>query len=158
MGKLALQSMSSPPGRGSAASHRDSSTATPKDLRIPDEMYEELRDEQQSSRRSTVDASKARQLLLSFLAMVFIGLGNKLFQKFQTGPMYHYPFLLNLLTTFIYVPLSFAYIVPIIKWGDGTIITEEMRAIKQWDFFVMGTLDGIAGVLQMFCATYITSG
>lgn len=79
---------------------------------------------------------------------VVIGLGNKLFQKFQTGPMcvtrsfestpltqtersrFHYPYFLNLMTTFIYIPISFAYILPHIHWRTG-VITDEMRAIPQ---------------------------
>eukprot|EP00658_Telonema_sp_P-2_P081179 TRINITY_DN8253_c0_g2_i5.p1 TRINITY_DN8253_c0_g2~~TRINITY_DN8253_c0_g2_i5.p1 ORF type:complete len:430 (-),score=77.71 TRINITY_DN8253_c0_g2_i5:25-1314(-) len=88
--------------------------------------------------------------------MVVVGLGNKVFQKLGTRPMYNYPFLLSLLSTFVYIPLSFAYIIPMIIWGNQ--ITPEQRSIKQWDFFVMGALDGIAGLMQSFCSTYILSG
>jgi hypothetical protein len=66
----------------------------------------------------TQKADSNRQALLwSFCAMVVIGLGNKIFQKLQTIPMYNYPNFLNLLTTFMYIPLSFAYVVPAIKKG-----------------------------------------
>lgn len=102
------------------------------------------------------EAGKGHGLLVAFLAMVVVGLGNKVFQKLQTRPMYNYPFLQSLLSTFVYIPLSFAYIIPMIKFG--TAITPEQRAIRQWDFFVMGALDGVAGLMQSFCSTYIISG
>lgn len=86
---------------------------------------------------------KQRMLLLSFLALVVVGLGNKIFQKLQTYPMYNYPYFLSLYVTFIYVPLSFAYIIPVIIWGSA--ITKEQRAIPWYKFGVMGALDGIAG-------------
>ena len=54
---------------------------------------------------------------ISFLAMVFIGSMNKIFNKLETGPMYNYPNFLNLLTTFMYIPLSFAYVIPAIRAG-----------------------------------------
>ena len=62
-------------------------------------------------------ASNRQALVWSFCAMVVIGLGNKIFQKLQTIPMYNYPNFLNLLTTFMYIPLSFAYVIPAIKKG-----------------------------------------
>jgi len=63
---------------------------------------------------------------------------------------------LSLYVTFIYVPLSFAYILPVMKWG--TAITKEQRAIPWYKFGVMGALDGIAGVMQTFAVNYIPSG
>ncbi len=90
--------------------------------------------------------NKQRALLLSFMALVVVGLGNKIFQKLQTYPMYNYPYFLSLYVTFIYVPLSFAYIIPMILWGSA--ITKEQRAIPWYKFGVMGGLDGIAGKLE----------
>ena len=45
------------------------------------------------------EESKGHGLLVAFLAMVLVGLGNKVFQKLQTRPMYNYPFLQSLLST-----------------------------------------------------------
>ena len=61
--------------------------------------------------------------------MLLIGSGNKIFQKLQTLPMYNYPNFLNLLTTFFYIPLSFAYILPVAKFGwlNNTITKEQVR-------------------------------
>jgi len=99
-----------------------------------------------------VETSKEKQnqkmLLISFLLLIVIGLGNKIFQKLQTYPMNNYPYFLNLLTTFVYIPLSFAYIWPMMVWGSA--ITTEQRQIPWYKFAVMGVLDGIAGLMQSF--------
>ena len=98
-------------------------------------------------------AGKGNALLLSFLAMVIVGLGNKLFQIFETIPMHNYPFFLSLMTTFIYIPLSFAYIIPMQMSGK---ISQENTSVPKKVFFVMGLLDGLAGILQQFATNYIT--
>jgi drug/metabolite transporter (DMT)-like permease len=94
--------------------------------------------------------------MISFFAMIFIGLGNKIFQKLQTAPMHNYPFFLNLWTTFIYIPCSFAYIIPAIRYTN--LITPEERAVPQYKFAVMGTLDGLAGIMQIFASNYLPGG
>jgi len=109
----------------------------------------ETKDEDKKAGRSTA-------LLISFLLMVVIGLGNKIFQKLQTIPMYNYAYFLSIYVTFIYIPLSFAYIWPMIIWGKQ--ISKEQRAIPLYKFFVMGLLDGIAGVMQSFSVNYIPNG
>ncbi len=47
------------------------------------------------------DGSGSRQskknLLISFVLMVIIGMGNKIFQKLQAIPIYNYPNLMNLI-------------------------------------------------------------
>jgi hypothetical protein len=52
-------------------------------------------------------ARRSKMLLFSFIVMVFVGLGNKIFNKLQTLPMHNYPYFLSLLTTFIYVPARY---------------------------------------------------
>eukprot|EP00606_Chrysophyceae_sp_TOSAG23-5_P000579 GSChrysophyteH2.ASY1.ANO1.409.1 assembled CDS len=66
--------------------------------------------------------------------------------------MRNYPNFLNLLTTFIYLPTSFAYIIPSIKSGR---IPREQADMPKKPFFVMGFLDAIAGIMQVFAATYL---
>uniref|UniRef100_A0A7S2RKK2 EamA domain-containing protein n=1 Tax=Rhizochromulina marina TaxID=1034831 RepID=A0A7S2RKK2_9STRA len=97
-------------------------------------------------------AERHRLLVLSFCAMVFIGLGNKIFQKLQTIPMRNYPNFLNLLTTWMYIPLSFAYVFPAIR--AGWISPDQFKVPKK-KFAVMGFLDCIAGIMQIFAATYL---
>lgn len=96
----------------------------------------------------------------SFLAMVFVvyvlvALMNRLFQKLQTIPMYNYPVFLNLLTTGAYVPISFAYIIPMIHCG--TAITKEQTRIPKYKFLIMGMLDCVASAMQIFAVNFITN-
>lgn len=42
-----------------------------------------------------------RLLAAIFLSMVVVGLGNRVFNKLMTIPMYNYPNFLNILTTFV---------------------------------------------------------
>ncbi|CAN0107746.1 unnamed protein product, partial [Discosporangium mesarthrocarpum] len=55
--------------------------------------------------------------VMAFLLMIFVGSGNRIFMKLQTYPMYNYPFFLNMLTTFIYIPVCFSYILPMLAFG-----------------------------------------
>jgi len=95
-------------------------------------------------------------LFISFLLMVVVGLGNRFFNKLETIPMYNYPFFLSFYTSLVYIPLSFAYIWPMILFGN--LITKEQRSIPLYKFAVMGFLDGIAGVMQVFATTNIPNG
>ncbi|KAG5184764.1 hypothetical protein JKP88DRAFT_313973 [Tribonema minus] len=96
-----------------------------------------------------------RMLVLAFVTMLFVGTGNRIFMKLQTIPMYNYPFTMNLLTTFIYIPVCFAYILPM-QWF-GSAITAEQRAIPRHKFAVMGLLDAVAGIMGTFAVNYITN-
>jgi hypothetical protein len=56
---------------------------------------------------------KATQgLAATFALFVISSLGNRLFQKLQTIPMYNYPITVNIVSTAVYVPVCFAYIIP----------------------------------------------
>jgi hypothetical protein len=74
------------------------------------------------------DEKDTKMLAIVFVAMVFVGLGNKVFQKLMTMPMRNYPNFLNLATTFIYLPTSFGYIIPAIKSGRIPKEQAEMGA------------------------------
>ena len=71
----------------------------------------------------------SKLLGISFVAMVFIGLGNKVMQKVQTEPMKNYPFFLNMWTTFIFIPASFIYIVPMLWMGK---LSPERKMVSQY--------------------------
>eukprot|EP00283_Hemiselmis_rufescens_P005257 CAMPEP_0173423254 /NCGR_PEP_ID=MMETSP1357-20121228/3633_1 /TAXON_ID=77926 /ORGANISM="Hemiselmis rufescens, Strain PCC563" /LENGTH=224 /DNA_ID=CAMNT_0014386347 /DNA_START=219 /DNA_END=889 /DNA_ORIENTATION=- len=105
-----------------------------------------------AARRKGDDSFK---LLMSFLAMVLIGSGNKVFQKIQTIPMHNYPYFLNLYSTFIYLPVSFLYIIPMHCFNK---FSKEELSIPQSRFMVMGLLDGFAALMQVFAVTKIASG
>ncbi|OQR94876.1 Drug/Metabolite Transporter (DMT) Superfamily [Thraustotheca clavata] len=99
------------------------------------------------------EKKNSTRLTMVFLGLIVIGLGNKIFQKLQTIPMHNYPNFINLLCTFVYIPLSFAYIIPMIKYGNA--ITWDQQNIPKKKFAVMGALDSVAGILQIFAATYL---
>ncbi len=71
----------------------------------------------------------SKLLILSFIAMVFVGLGNKVMQKVQTEPMKNYPYFLNIYTTFIFIPASFVYIIPMIMLGK---LSEGRKEVPQF--------------------------
>ena len=66
--------------------------------------------------------------------------------------MADYPNFLNLLTTAVYVPVTFAYIIPAARSG---LIPKEQLEMPYKPFAVMGGLDAIAGIMQVFAATYL---
>ncbi|CAM9824553.1 unnamed protein product [Ascophyllum nodosum] len=92
-------------------------------------------------------------LVIAFIVMTFVGTGNRVFMKLQTYPMHNYPFFLSMLTTFIYVPVCFAYIAPMLAFGSR--ITPAQRAVPKLKFAIMGFLDSIAGIMGVFAVNYI---
>lgn len=95
---------------------------------------------------------KDRMLMIIFGIMVIVGLGNKIFNKLMTIPMHNYANFLNLMTTFCYVPVTFAYIIPAINKGW---IPKEQTELPKKPFMVMGGLDSLAGIMQVFAVTYL---
>ena len=95
---------------------------------------------------------KKKMLALAFVSMVFVGLMNKVFNKLMTIPMYNYPNFLNLLTSFVYVPVCFSYIIPMVRNGG---IPKEQLEVPKSTFAIMGALDACAGIMQIFGATYL---
>lgn len=73
--------------------------------------------------------------------------------QLETIPMYNYPNFLNLFTTFMYIPFSFAYIIPMLRYGNA--ITPEQTSVPKRFFAVMGALDGLSGIMQIFASTYL---
>jgi len=102
-----------------------------------------------------------KTLMGLFVLMVVIGSANKIFSKLQTIPMYNYPNSMNLLTTFMYIPLCFAYILPAASvWKKGNnrgeyLISKEQYEMSKWPFFVMGILDCMASLMGTFAAVYL---
>lgn len=95
-------------------------------------------------------------LIVAFCLMLLFQLGNRIFGRLETFPMHNYPLFMNMLSTAIYVPICFAYIIPVIKFGNGAITKEQME-IPKYKFAVMGAYDSLAGIMQTFSVTYISS-
>ncbi len=108
-----------------------------------------------ASSSSTTTADDSRRLGLAFVVMVIVGTGNRIFMKLQTYPMYDYPLFLNVLTTIVYVPACFIYIIPMLLCGQA--ITPEQRAFPMYKFAIMGFLDGISSILSIFSVNYIVN-
>lgn len=97
-----------------------------------------------------------KMLLISFLLMMIFGLGNRIFNILQMIPMTNYPIFLSAMTTFAYIPLSFAYIIPMIKYGQQ--ITQEQQDIPKRVFFYIGALDSVSGIMQTLSINFIQNG
>lgn len=52
----------------------------------------------------------------------------------------------------MYVPVCFAYIIPMARNGG---IPKEQLDLPYKPFAVMGALDAVAGIMQVFAATYL---
>ena len=99
------------------------------------------------------EEERNRNLTIAFFAMVFVGLCNRVFNKLMTIPMHNYPNFLNILTTFVYLPVCFAYIIPMARNGS---IPKEQLEMSKWPFFIMGGLDALSGIMSIFAVTYLT--
>jgi drug/metabolite transporter (DMT)-like permease len=97
--------------------------------------------------------AEGKQLVSAFCAMLVFSLGNRIFGRLETYPMHNYPLFMNILSVLIYIPASFAYIIPAYLFTD--IITKEQLDIPQYKFAIMGALDSIAGIMAVFATNFI---
>jgi len=91
-----------------------------------------------------------------FLAMVLVGSLNRIYSKLQCYPMHDYPIFLSIVGIFAYLPLCFAYIIPMAHFRPD-VITAEQKGIPKYKFAVMGMLDSLSGTAQTFAINYITN-
>jgi uncharacterized membrane protein len=94
-------------------------------------------------------------LLVAFLLMLVFSLANRVFGRLQTYPMHNYPLFLTFLSVWIYIPICYMYIVPVLLFGNA--ITKEQREIPKYKFAVMGGYDSLAGIMQTFAVNYISN-
>ena len=94
-------------------------------------------------------------LAATFALFVISSLGNRLFQKLQTIPMYNYPITVNIVSTAVYVPVCFAYIIPASLCLNPSPITPEEQAIPKSVFAVMGALDCLSSVMLVLAVNYV---
>jgi len=103
------------------------------------------------------DSEKSGAILgCLFLGMVVAGSFNRIFSKLECYPMHNYPIFLSMVGTFAYVPLCFAYILPVEHFYPG-IITAEQKAIPRYKFAIMGMMDSLAVTSSTFAVNYITN-
>ena len=94
-------------------------------------------------------------LLIAFFLMLFFQLGNRIFNRLSTFPMHNYPVFTNMMSCAIYIPICFAYIIPIVTYTNN--ISKEQQDIPKYKFAVMGAYDSLAGIMQTFATNYISS-
>jgi len=101
-------------------------------------------------------ASTDWKLWIVFGLLVASGVGNVIFAKLQSLPMYNYPTFLNIYANGMYVIMSFAYIIPASAFGlFGNSLPRSipLRAMKP--FFVMGALDALGAAMQFLSTIYL---
>jgi drug/metabolite transporter (DMT)-like permease len=72
-------------------------------------------------------------------------------------PRYNYPTFLNLYSNFMYIPISFLYILPVsyFGWFHGAIPRAHLISIPKAPFAVMGALDALAASMQILSSVYL---
>ena len=111
--------------------------------------------EEEANEENKAADEKGYTLVVAFLFMLLFQLGNRIFGRLETFPMHNYPLFLNMLSTVIYIPICFAYVIPIIMFTNT--ITKEQQEIPKYKFAVMGAYDSLAGIMQTFAVNYISS-
>lgn len=117
---------------------------------------EEAAKQAPSTEEDDDEEKKGTTLIIAFLLMLVFQLGNRIFGRLQTYPMHNYPLFLNMVMILVYIPICFAYIIPVIASGSNWI-TKEQQDIPKYKFAVMGAYDSIAGIMQTFAVNYITN-
>jgi drug/metabolite transporter (DMT)-like permease len=126
--------------------------------RFPDLEYEKGYSDDDSTVSSArlSQAQDSKKLLLVFAGLVVFGSLNAVFGKLQAVPMYNYPNFLNLFGVALYVPICFSYIIPVAKFGLlNNAISPEQLALTKRPFAIMGFLDCMASLMQVFASVYL---
>lgn len=116
----------------------------------------EVQEDHSQQNCSSILATMDWKLWTVFGFLVASGVGNVIFAKLQSQPMYNYPTFLNIYTNGMYVLMSFAYILPASSFGlFGNSFPHSIptRAIKP--FFVMGALDALCAAMQILATMYL---
>lgn len=94
-------------------------------------------------------------LIIAFFLMLIFQLGNRIFGRLTTYPMHNYPIFMNIVSCAVYIPICFAYILPMIAYTNS--ISKEQQEIPKYKFAIMGAYDSLAGIMQTFAINYITN-
>jgi hypothetical protein len=94
-------------------------------------------------------------LIIAFFLMLVFQLGNRIFGRLATYPMHNYPIFMNIVSCAVYIPICFAYIVPMILYTKN--ISKEQQEIPKYKFAIMGAYDSLAGIMQTFAINYISN-
>ena len=104
---------------------------------------------------SDVKEDTGSTLIIAFFLMLIFQLGNRIFGRLTTYPMHNYPIFMNIVSCAVYIPICFAYILPMIAYTNS--ISKEQQEIPKYKFAIMGAYDSLAGIMQTFAINYITN-
>ena len=113
-------------------------------------------DDSDDEEQASTEESKASTLMMSFFLMLFFQLGNRIFFKLATEPLYNYPLYFNFASTVLYIPICFAYIIPIVHFAPN-IISKEQLEIPKYKFAIMGVFDSTSMILTTIGTTFVTN-
>ena len=98
----------------------------------------------------------------AIICLVLSGVGIALTLKLQAISMYNYPNFLNIYSNLLYIPLCFAYIVPITSSFSLQPGKSENSNNSNWpskslsyQMMIIGMLDAITATFQTFAAVYL---
>lgn len=119
-----------------------------------------IADDTQEAATAPTEPKRTRKrklkLLVCFLFLIVTGVANVVTLKLQAIPMYNYPNFLNIFAHLMYIPICFAYIIPVARYGwFNNAITAEHISLPRKPFAVMGFLDCLATSMQIFASVYL---
>ena len=93
-------------------------------------------------------------LLILVISVIIVATANRVMFKKMLEPMRNYLYFLSQLTTFIYIPIFFAFLWYLQLFTNR--ITPAMRGFPKWKFAIMGLLDASAGILMIFGGSQVS--
>lgn len=97
------------------------------------------------------------KLWLVFVVLIVSGVCNVLLAKLQSLPMYNYPTFLNSYANFMYIIMSFCYVIPasFFGWFHNSIPRAHLTGMSKRPFLIMGCLDALSGAAQVLATIYL---
>jgi drug/metabolite transporter (DMT)-like permease len=90
------------------------------------------------------------------VGLIISGTANAVLNKLQAVPMYNYPNFTNIFGNFLFIPITFAYILPAYRYGwFQQSISQTQWTMSLRPFAIMGALDCVTGMMQVFSAVYL---
>jgi hypothetical protein len=123
--------------------------------KMPDGTKKDLKRSYSMAEEKAPKEDSGSTLIIAFFLMLLFQLGNRIFGRLTTYPMHNYPIFMTMLSTGIYIPICFAYIIPMITYTNA--ISKEQQEIPKYKFAVMGAYDSLAGIMQTFAVNYISN-
>jgi drug/metabolite transporter (DMT)-like permease len=92
--------------------------------------------------------ASSTSLILYSAFLLFSAVGNSVFFKKMTNKFPNYPYFLNQMTSFAYIPVFWGIVAYTMMFTKA--ITPQMLKFPKYKFFIMGALDAMAGLFMLF--------